>query len=344
MLSAIYVEREVRNHPRTQAVLKRYPKVSVIECERYGEIFNRRSQNFRLQKKKPALILARKHEKMVLPAPDAYGLGGDRNYYFSHMLNCVYDCRYCFLQGMYRSANYVLFINYEDFYQDIRQTVSDNPHQTCYFYSGYDCDSLAMEPMTGFVESALPVFKALPQAYLELRTKSTQIRSLLEQQPLPNVVVAFSLSPELVIKNLEHRTPGLDRRLEAIARLGQAGWPIGLRFDPIVYYKNYQENYNQFFEKVFSVVEPDFLHSVSLGAFRLPEVFFNNMVRLYPEEKLFAGPLEKRENMMSYQTELEAELMAFCQQEILRSIPDERFFPCRISTERQDLKQVPVQI
>ena len=35
------------------------------------------------------------------------------------MLNCLYDCRYCFLQGMYRSANYVLYVNYEDFTKDI---------------------------------------------------------------------------------------------------------------------------------------------------------------------------------------------------------------------------------
>ena len=31
------------------------------------------------------------------------------------MHNCIYDCRYCFLQGMYRSAHYVVFINYEDY-------------------------------------------------------------------------------------------------------------------------------------------------------------------------------------------------------------------------------------
>ena len=37
--------------------------------------------------------------KLVHPVPATYGIGGDENYYFSHMLNCLYDCRYCFLQG-----------------------------------------------------------------------------------------------------------------------------------------------------------------------------------------------------------------------------------------------------
>ena len=96
-------------------MLARYADAEIILCDRYGEIFNPKSQNFRLQKQNPALILAQKHKGHVLPAPEGYGLGSEKNYYFSHMLNCVYDCRYCFLQGMYQSAHYVVFVNFEDF-------------------------------------------------------------------------------------------------------------------------------------------------------------------------------------------------------------------------------------
>ena len=35
------------------------------------------------------------------------------------MLNCIYDCKYCFLQGMFRSANFVIFVNYESFMNEI---------------------------------------------------------------------------------------------------------------------------------------------------------------------------------------------------------------------------------
>ena len=96
MFSAIYIESEVRDHPRSREILARYRGLPHIECERYGEIFNRKSQNFRLQKENPALILARKHGHKVLPAPGGYGFDATDSHYFSHMLNCVYDCRYCF--------------------------------------------------------------------------------------------------------------------------------------------------------------------------------------------------------------------------------------------------------
>ena len=69
-------------HPRTLAILGKYPKAIVIPCDRYGEVFNRTQQNFRLQKKDPALILAEKYEHLVLPTPSDQGIGGHTNFYF----------------------------------------------------------------------------------------------------------------------------------------------------------------------------------------------------------------------------------------------------------------------
>ena len=119
MFSAIYIEEEIRDWDRVREIVEPFSKVPQIICRRYGEVFNRTNQNFRIQKKNPALILAKKYGNLVLPAPSGYGFEGGKSFYFSHMLNCIYDCRYCFLQGMYRSANYVLFINYEDFKSQI---------------------------------------------------------------------------------------------------------------------------------------------------------------------------------------------------------------------------------
>ncbi|MCI0507736.1 MAG: DNA photolyase, partial [Gammaproteobacteria bacterium] len=183
MFSTIYVEKELLFHPRVEALLARFSHASLIKIDRYGEIFNRKAQNFRLQKRAPALIIANKQTNYLLPAPEQYGLGSKHNYYFSHLLNCIYDCRYCFLQGMYRSAHYVWFVNYENFAQAIREKIDQHPDETVYFYSGYDCDSLALEPITQFAEYFLLLFSGKSNAILELRTKSTQVRTLLDRPP-----------------------------------------------------------------------------------------------------------------------------------------------------------------
>ena len=181
MIDTIYLEEAVRTHPRTVEILDLFPRARLISCERYGEVFNPRSQNFRIQKRRPALILAEKFKGHVLPAPEGFGIGDKQNFYFSHMLNCLYDCRYCFLQGMYLSANYTLFVNYEVFQEAIDTTLSSLPDdQKATFFSGYDCDSLAMESVTGFVKVFLPFFRERPRALLELRTKSVRIKELVE--------------------------------------------------------------------------------------------------------------------------------------------------------------------
>ncbi|MDD2760275.1 MAG: DNA photolyase [Methylomonas sp.] len=330
MIDTLYIESAVAEHVRVAAIRRRFPHARVIECERYGEVFNPKAQNFRMQKQRPALILAHKHQKFVLPAPPGYGIGGSDNYYFSHMLNCLYDCRYCFLQGMYQSANYVLFVNYEAFQQQIRDICRQSPDQPVYFFSGYDCDSLAFEPVTGFAESFLPLFAELPNAWLELRTKSTQIRVLRQREPLPNCVVAFSLSPETVAGKVEAKAPALAKRIEAAAKLQRQGWPIGLRFDPLIYQHDYREQYRALFEQVFSVINAVTLHSVSLGVFRLPEHFFKKIHRLYPDERLFASPLQSASGRVSYRSDLEQAMMADCSELLLQYVSKQQFFPCSL--------------
>lgn len=328
MISTIYIEEEIASHPRTLTILERFPDATKIMCERYGEIFNRKSQNFRLQKKQPALILASKHKGLVLPTPKQYGIGAEHNYYFSHMLNCLYDCRYCFLQGMFQSAHYVLFVNYEDFIDDMQSLVEKHNKEPVHFFSGYDCDSLALEPVTHFTDDFLPFFENNKNALLELRTKSTQIRNLLKREPIENCVVAFSFTPDNIAKTLEHKAPAVDKRLQAIVDLQQAGWQVGLRFDPLIYTKEYANEYRELFNNVFSKVKEEHLHSVSLGSFRLPKDYFRKLEKLYPDEKLFASPLEEENNSIGYPAEIRDDMLNFCQDIITKHIPTEKFFPC----------------
>jgi len=328
MVNTVYIEAEVRTHPRTLQILKRLGHVDEVEIDRYGEVFNPKAQNFRLQKSNPALILACKYSGHVLKAPAGYGIGGHNNYYFSHMLNCLYDCRYCFLQGMYNSAHQVVFVNYEDFAEQIEQMALQHQGEPVWFFSGYDCDSLAYEPVTGFIDYHLPVFDKIDNAWLEIRTKSTQIRQLLKQQANQRVICAFSFTDEKSHQKLEHAVPNIDKRIEAMLTLAKAGWPLGLRFDPLIYHADYKLSFANLLKRIFEQVGPEMLHSVSLGSFRLPKNNFKRIANLYPDEALFSQQLDLNGGMIGYPRNLEHEMMAYCEQEILKYIPESIFFPC----------------
>jgi spore photoproduct lyase len=316
MIDTIYLEEDLAGHPRVRALLGKHSRALVVPVAGYGEVFNRGHQSFRLQKRKPSLVLAAKRGRLVLPAP--YGIGGDRNFYFSHVLNCLYDCRYCFLQGMYRSAHYVLFVNYEDFRDAILRTAEASPGEEVYFFSGYDGDSLALDSISGFADAFLP--------FLELRTKSVAIRPLLARDAFPNCVVAFSFTPEVFSNALEHGVPPIDQRIAAAAKLAERGWRIGLRFDPLLHAPGYETLYRELFERVFASIPLDSIHSVGFGAFRLPRDYFTRMARLYPEVRLLALPLEERKGMVSYASAIEEEVMGFCRESLRERVPERQLF------------------
>ena len=232
---------------------------------------------------------------------------------------------------MYRSANYLLFVNYEDFQTSMETTLGQHPSgEPVYFFSGYDCDSLALEGVSDFATDFIPFMNRHPSAFMELRTKSVNIKPLMSMDPARNCIIAFSLTPDEVAKALEHGAAPVRSRLAAMTKLSNAGWPIGLRFDPLIYHENYQQSYRQLFEDVFRSVKAEAIHSVSFGPLRFPPAMFEKIRKLYPKERLFAGPLVKDRQMVSYSEVVEEEMAGFCRQELGRFIPDSKFLRVRL--------------
>ena len=61
MIETIFFEQQIAEHPTTRRIRRALPRASWVPIDRYQELFNKRHQNFKLQKKNPALILAKKY-------------------------------------------------------------------------------------------------------------------------------------------------------------------------------------------------------------------------------------------------------------------------------------------
>lgn len=328
-MQTIIVERHLLKHPRFISFKARKPEARLLFCNSYMEVFNPKAQNFRLQKKNPSWIIAEKRQDAVIKVPSGFGLESAYNYYFSHILNCPYDCRYCFLQGMYRSANYVWFINYDYFKQQILNTINKHRGHQCVFFSGYDADSMALDSITGFTREFVPWFAQHENALLELRTKSTAAKVLLQFRPTPNVVVAFSLTPQALSNQVEHQVPALSKRLLVMRQLADAGWKIGLRFDPILDADDFETQYSQLVEEIFSFLTADQLHSITVGPLRFPAKMFNKILKLYPHDSFLSGlqPLNQGKNY-SYSNEREVEMMSYVLKLISSYVESKKIFSC----------------
>ena len=330
MIKTVYVEEKILDHPITKSVIKSVPKADIIEITRYQEIFNKRYQNFRLQKKNPSLILAKKYDNFVLQVPHGFGMDAQRNFYFSHMYNCIYDCRYCFLQGMYSSANYVLFVNYDDFFESISDTIESHASSSLTFYSGYDCDSLAFDKVSGFAKHALDFFSKQPSVELELRTKSIVTSPLMNRNPIKNCIVAFSLSPQKIASILDNKAPSIVRRINALKKLANAGWSIGLRFDPLIYCSGWENMYSNLITDIMHDLNPSSLHSVSYGPLRFPKKMYKKISSLHPENKLFSFPMMEKGGIVSYGEEIENLMTSFLKMELKKYTTQNKIFRCTI--------------
>ena len=331
MIETIYIEKQIKDHQRTKEILSKFKKkLDIIYCDHYGEIFNIKSQNFRIQKKKPALILAKKIGKKLHKIPSSFSIGGKENYYFSHMLNCIYDCEYCFLQGKHMSAHYLLFVNYEDFFIEIEKKIKQNRFEKSYFFSGYDCDSLAFDGITGFIESFFPIFQKNKNGILELRTKSTQIHKILKYKPIDNCIIAFSFTPENISKLIEHKTPSVKKRIVAMKKLANAGWKLGLRFDPIIPACNFAKIYENLFKNIAANINEKDIHSISFGMMRFPKKMFKRMNKENSNKRILSLSLENRKGIYTYKEKMENKLENIIVSKLRKYMKNTPIYNCKI--------------
>jgi spore photoproduct lyase len=231
---------------------------------------------------------------------------------------------------MFQSAHWVWFVNFEDFAAALAATAARHGREPVMFFSGYDCDSLALDRWTRFCDTFLDRMDEWPNASLELRTKSTEVSALLARPVDSRVVVAFSLAPARVAREVEHGAPPLAARLAALELVARAGWPIGLRFDPIVFERDFAAEYRRLFDEVFSALGGGQLHSVSFGALRFPAAMHAAIAGAHPRAPVLAGTAVRRDSMVSYSEALEDKIIDFCRTELRRRVPAERLFACTV--------------
>ena len=323
MIETFYIEKELLENKHVKQLTNRFAKAHQIVCENYREVFNRKGQNFRLQKHKPSFILAKKYGELLHPIPPSFSIGAKHNYYFSHFLNCPYDCNYCYLQAMLPSAHYVFFVNFDQFQEAIQKKVDEVGLDTITFYSGYDGDSLAMEPITHFCEEFLPFFATLPPtAELEIRTKSVLTTPFMKTEPVPNVIIAYTLNPDPIARKFETNAPLVKARIDALCRVAERGWKIGLRFDPILDVVGSENLYTDFFTDLFRKIPHESIHSITLGTFRLPKAMQKTMAQLQRKDGLVIS-------------EQRPEILFFCKHLLEKNFPKEKVFVCQEPSSSQ---------
>lgn len=333
--SHIYVEKSIWNHKRTQQILGKFPSATVIEIGHYKDVFCRTKQNNQLQHITQKLILAAKQGTLLYEgAPVCQSFGNQYFYYTSCIMNCIFDCTYCYLKGMYPSANIVVFVNLEDIFAEIEQILANHPLYLCI---SYDTDLMAMESITGYVQEWYYFAAKHEHLKIEVRTKCANKTFIQKLPPISEVIYAFTLSPQAIIENYEYHTPSLSERLSCAADLIRAGYPIRLCFDPMIYVPDWRQHYEEMLEQVFCMIDLQKIVDVSVGTFRISQEYLKNMRKQNPESAVIWFPFQNDGGYCHYPDNLMEQMECFLIHKLEQKISREKIFRWRSKKETQQL-------
>ena len=301
----IYVEERSFGYPLTEKILAKIPDAHVIKIKHYKDVFDRKRQNAPLQKEHQALIIAvRDGNRIFKGAPVCQSFGNKNFYYASSMMNCPFDCEYCYLKGMYPSSNMVVFVNLEDYRADVEEKLREGPMYVC---ASYDTDLLAMNSLTGHADFWKEMALDHEDLLVELRTKA----AVDVKDNIPNVIYAFTLSPEEVVTDLERYTAPLRARIGAAAKALEAGAKVRLCFDPIIKITGWKEAYEKLIGEASSRIDFGKLTDVSVGTFRISGDYLNKMRRAYPASKTAWYPYVIKDGVAQYEPDTDRQMQEF---------------------------------
>ena len=153
-----------------------------------------------------------------------------------------------------------------------------------WFYSSDYSDILWMDNISGFMSEFVEFFEQFNNSMMEVRTKSSNIKSILDLWFVPkNTEFAFSLNPQELIDKYEFWTSSLDDRIDSINLLLDKGFNVGLRFLPLLPVKNYQEIYLEFAKEIKKRIDLKKVSSTFVSGLLYTKWDYNNILKKYPK-------------------------------------------------------------
>jgi len=175
--------------------------------------------------------------------------------------SCGFDCSYCSIQSFYNQNT----ITFDSSFKDKLLNLELDPNKTYHIGTGQASDSLMFGNREGILDALFAFARKYPNVILEFKTKSDNIKYLLENDVPKNIFCTWSLNTPTIIENEEHLTASLDKRIRAARKLADKGVKVGFHFHPIVEYVGYLDEYQSVYEKLILQFDPSEVALISFG-------------------------------------------------------------------------------
>ena len=235
----IYFEKAISNYELGKELLEKYKDVPKIEIENHNNTEEmRKKENKEFPRMKKNLIIGiRKTHKFV------------ENHKISDYLvpytssGCTASCLYCYLVCNYNKCAYLrLFVNREEMLDKIIKT-AEKSERSLTFEIGSNSDLILENTITDNLVWTIENFKNTKQGFLTFPTKFDMVDSILPLDHKGKIIIRVSVNPEEIIRKVEFGTSDLDFRINAINKLKDAGYKVGLLIAPVIFIENWKDKY-----------------------------------------------------------------------------------------------------
>ena len=235
----IFYEKEIENYELGKKLLEKYEEVPKKVIDNHNNIEEmRKKENKEFLKMKTNLIIGvRKTHKY------------QENHKISDFLvpytssGCTASCMYCYLVCNYNKCAYLrLFVNREKMLEKIIKT-AEKSDKDLTFEIGSNSDLVLENTITNNLVWTIENFKDSKKGKLTFPTKFDMVEPLLDLDHKGKIIARVSVNPEEIINNVEFGTSRLDGRINAINKLKEAGYEVGILIAPVIFVENWKEEY-----------------------------------------------------------------------------------------------------
>ncbi|RKY89920.1 radical SAM protein [candidate division KSB1 bacterium] len=287
----VLIQKEVLKNSFTQRILKNLngAEVIIIDSDKNEKFDTYYNINELINHSKRRIYIRKHKGRIIKKCPGTKGLICCNYYVATFAENCPFDCSYCFLQGYINNPFTSIYVNYEDFIVQFRELLARYPEYKFRIGTGEFTDSIALDEIMNINKELINLFKDKKNAILELKTKSSKIDSLLNEDHQGRTVISWSLNPQSIIDSEEKNCSSLDERIDSALKCQNAGYKIGFHFDPIIHYEGWENEYYDIINKISKKIEPSSIAWISLGTFRYFPSLKPIIKDRFPESKILYG-------------------------------------------------------
>lgn len=207
-------------------------------------------------------------------------------------------CLYCYLVCNYNKCAYLrLFVNREEMLDKIIK-VNNKSEKELTFEIGSNSDLILENTITGNLEWTICNFiERTKKGYLTFPTKFDMVDPILNLKHDKRIIIRMSVNPQKIISEIEIGTSPLKNRIEAINKLGEAGYKIGILIAPIVLIDNWKEGYKNLIEYLSENLSDKVKEQVFFEVIFMTYSYIHNAINteafpnkqvLYDKEKMIA--------------------------------------------------------